>query len=70
MPKKFKIAAIGISIGDGTTGHSIDSAGIKANKNEHKNWENTDEIEIVVIIFVFCVLAICGNFVLKYCFLE
>ena len=69
VPKKFKTAAIGISIGDGTTGHSIDSAGIKAAKNERQKLRKIPmKSKIVVIIFMFSVLAICGNFVFKVLF--
>ena len=64
VPKKS--AAIGISIGDGTSGHTIDTAGISATKNEWLQLKRVPvKSKMIVIVFFCCALAIGGNFVFK-----
>ena len=66
VPKKFKSAAIGITIGDGTSGHSIDSAGIKAGKDDNVGLNRLKgKSRAIMFIFIFSCLAIGGNFVFK-----
>jgi hypothetical protein len=66
VPKKFKPAAIGITIGDGTVKHTIDSAGIKAGrKSKQKVKPLPMKSKIVVFVFFSCLIAIAGNFVFK-----